>query len=73
VKLLAANTDLVQTIEDEFDEMPGLRLTEAQFRRLWALTPIDCECVTRMLVESRVLTRDADGQFCLPETGLALD
>lgn len=59
--------ELLRTIESEFAEMPGMRLTEPQFRRLWALDPTECQCVTTTLVDQGVLTRDAGGRFCRRE------
>jgi hypothetical protein len=56
--------DLLRTIEGEFAEMPGMRLTEAQFRRLWTLDPTDCEHITTALVKSGVLARGPDGRYC---------
>jgi hypothetical protein len=35
--------NLARIIRSEFDEMPGMRLTRAQFRRLWHLTEVECE------------------------------
>lgn len=34
---------LVRIIRAEFDEMPGMWLTRAQFRRLWSLSEADCD------------------------------
>jgi hypothetical protein len=64
VKPLVLEPDLLRTIEGEFDEMPGMRLTEAQFRRLWALEPTECQYVTMTLVNKGVLTRDIGGRYC---------
>jgi hypothetical protein len=56
--------ELLRAIEGEFAEMPGMRLTEAQFRRLWTLDPTECQCVTTTLVNQGVLVRDAGGRYC---------
>jgi hypothetical protein len=64
MKPLVIKPDLLRTIEGEFDEMPGMRLTEAQFRRLWALEPAECQHVTMALLNSGVLMRDAGGRYC---------
>jgi hypothetical protein len=56
--------DILHIIEDEFDEMPGMRLTGPQFRRLFALAPTDFEEVATALINSGVLAVDARGQFC---------
>jgi hypothetical protein len=64
VESLLINLDLLRTIEGEFSEMPGMRLTEPQFRRLWALDSTECQQVTTALVKSGVLARDAGGRYC---------
>jgi hypothetical protein len=61
---MAVDKEMLRIIEREYEEMPGMRLTEAQFRRLWALAPSDCEEVTAALLQSGVLSRDADGRYC---------
>jgi hypothetical protein len=65
--LVIDTSALLRTIENEFDEMPGMRLTEAQFRRLWALAPAECQHVTSELVNSGILARGADGRYCRRE------
>jgi hypothetical protein len=64
METLLVSPELFRTIEGEFAEMPGMRLTEAQFRRLWALDATDCDYVTTALMDSGVLARDADGRYC---------
>ena len=64
MKQVVVSSDMLRIIEGEFAEMPGMRLTEAQFRRLWALAPTECQHVTAALVTSGVLTRDAGGRYC---------
>jgi hypothetical protein len=56
--------DLAWLIDAEFREMPGMRLTTAQVRRLWNLSADECARVLNYLVKSGVLTRDEDGRFC---------
>ena len=41
----------------DFLEMPGLRLTAAQARRLWMLEPDLCSAVLAQLVATRFLTQ----------------
>jgi hypothetical protein len=67
VEPCSVNQELLRTIEGEFAEMPGMRLTEAQFRRLWALNPTECQRVTTVLVNNGVLARDAGGRYCRHE------
>ncbi|MGC4081052.1 MAG: hypothetical protein QM736_02810 [Vicinamibacterales bacterium] len=43
--------------------MPGLRLTEPQARRLWALEPSLCSAVLTELVENGFLLQTRDGAF----------
>lgn len=55
--------DIVRRVRGEFLEMPGLRLTEAQARRLWALEPSLCSTVLAELVDNGFLLRTRDGAF----------
>ncbi len=54
---------LVGRLKSEFLEMPGLKLTEAQARRLWALDADSCSYVLDNLVKSNFLFRTRDGAF----------
>ena len=55
--------DVVRRIRGEFLEMPGLRLTSQQARRLWRLDEQACEAVLGQLVEARFLAKTRDGAF----------
>jgi hypothetical protein len=55
--------DLVCRVQSEFLEMPGLRLTEAQVRRLSGLDPSYCTAVLTALVDAGFLARTKDGFF----------
>ena len=55
--------ELLQRVRSEFVEMPGLRLTEPQARRLWGLDRASCEMLLDTLVRSRFLSRTRDGSF----------
>jgi hypothetical protein len=55
--------DVVHRIRGEFLEMPGLRLTSDQARRLWRLDETACEAVLGALVDARFLARTRDGAF----------
>jgi hypothetical protein len=55
--------DVVRRIRGEFLEMPGLRLTPEQARRLWRLDETSCEAVLGALVDARFLARTRDGAF----------
>ena len=55
--------DVVRRIRGEFLEMPGLRLTPQQAKRLWRLDEISCEAVLDALVDARFLAKTRDGAF----------
>src|ERR1700745_4009758 len=55
--------EVVRRIRGEFLEMPGLRLTPAQARRLWRLDKIACDAVLGALVDARFLAKTRDGAF----------
>lgn len=61
--LVPRHDDIVRRVQGEFLEMPGLRLTEPQARRLWALEPSLCNAVLAELVENGFLLRTRDGAF----------
>jgi hypothetical protein len=43
--------------------MPGLRLTEAQARRLWGLDAASCMELLKTLVDAKFLFQTRDGSF----------
>lgn len=55
--------DMLRRVRGEFLEMPGLRLTEAQARRLWGLDAAMCSALLAALVDARFLFRTRDGAF----------
>ena len=55
--------EVVRRIRGEFLEMPGLRLTEQQARRMWCLDETACEAVLGALVDARFLAKTRDGAF----------
>jgi len=55
--------DVVRRIRGEFLEMPGLRLTAQQARRLWRLDESACNAVLGALVDAQFLARTRDGAF----------
>jgi hypothetical protein len=57
---------LLQRILREYQAMPGLQLTRAQFCRLCHTEPVECESALRILVAARFLRQDDRGQFCRP-------
>ena len=50
-------------VKGEFLEMPGLRVTEAQARRLWGLDAYSCGALLRELVQANFLFRTHNGAF----------
>jgi DNA-binding IclR family transcriptional regulator len=54
---------MLQRIQGEFMEMPGLRLTANQAQRLWGLEAATCHALLGALVDARFLTRSPDGWF----------
>ena len=60
----ALNTEeVLRRVKGEFLEMPGLRLTEAQARRLWGLDRDSCSALLSALVDANFLFRTRDGAF----------
>jgi hypothetical protein len=55
--------DTLCRVKGEFLEMPGLRLTEAQARRLWGLDMATCAALLDVLIAARFLFRTSDGAF----------
>jgi hypothetical protein len=57
---------LVRIVEAEFEEMPGMRLTREQARRLWNLSIDECDVVLGRLKKCGRLVRDRAGQYHVP-------
>jgi hypothetical protein len=55
--------EILRRVQGEFLEMPGLRLTEAQARRLWGLDAPTCAALLDALIAARFLFRTRDGAF----------
>ncbi len=55
--------DLLQRIQGEFLEMPGLCLTEPQARRLWNLDEACCAALLSELLAGGFLCRNPRGSF----------
>ena len=58
-------TLLLSRIRGEYLEMPGMRLTLAQARRLWGLDTGECESLLSQLVRTRFLRQTTDGAYQL--------
>ncbi len=55
--------DVERRIRTEFRQMPGLRLTKPQFRRLYGLDAVSCDLVLAGLIDRHVLATASDGRF----------
>ena len=55
--------EVLRRVQGEFLEMPGLRLTGAQARRLWGLDAGVCEALLGLLVDANFLFKTRDGAF----------
>jgi hypothetical protein len=55
--------EVVRRVQCEFNEMPGLRLTAPQARRLWGIDAVTCKALLEALVERNFLFRTRDGAF----------
>jgi hypothetical protein len=60
---------LLQRIQSEFAEMPGLRLTREQAMRLWSLPADVCERLFTELERAGFLRRLSDGAYGRPDLG----
>jgi len=60
---------LIQRIEAEFREMPGLKLTAQQAQRLWALDAATCGAVLGVLSQRGFLKRTAGGSYLREHPG----
>jgi len=55
--------EVLRRVQGEFLEMPGLRLTHAQARRLWGLDASSCEALLEALVDAKFLFQTRDGAY----------
>lgn len=55
--------EVLHRIQGEFVEMPGLRVTAAQARRLWGLEHDVCDALLGALVDAKFLARTRDGAY----------
>ena len=62
-RVTATTSVLLQRVQNEYREMPGLILTEDQARRLWALDGKTCHRILAALIERRFLKRTAGGAY----------
>jgi hypothetical protein len=57
--------DVLHMIRAEFEEMPGMRLSIPQIRRLWHLEEREGQEAIDTLVATGVLAHDESGRLCL--------
>ena len=69
----AASRDILNRIRMEYVEMPDLKLTSTQARRLWNLSQDACEQALEALVTSGFLWRTRDGSFLRSGLGRMAD
>jgi hypothetical protein len=62
--------EVLQRIQGEYVEMPGLRLTAAQAQRLWGLERDICDALLGALVDAKFLSQTRDGAFVRLEGAL---
>jgi hypothetical protein len=67
-----ATDEVLRRVQCEFLEMPGLRLTEPQARRLWGLDAASCDALLSALVDAKFLFRTRDGSFMRVEHAVPL-
>ena len=60
--------DALRRVRGEFLEMPGLRLTAMQARRLWGLDAGSCDALLAALVDAKFLFKTREGAFMRVET-----
>jgi hypothetical protein len=59
----ASTVEILSQIQMEYAEMPDLKLTGAQARRLWNLSHESCDAALASLVRSGFLYQARDGSF----------
>jgi hypothetical protein len=55
--------DVLRRVRAEYDEMPGLHLTEKQAARLWGCDEVSCQAVLAELESRGFLIRARSGGF----------
>ena len=56
---------MVQRIREEFEQLPGLRMTVAEASRFWALDEGVCEAVLARLLSAGFLVKDGNQRFAV--------
>jgi hypothetical protein len=60
---MSNNIRLVQRIREEYETVPGLKITHAQACRLWSAPPAECHDALDSLVAERVLWLAPSGSY----------
>ena len=55
---------LTRVIRSDLREMPGMRLTRLQFRRLWSLGEAGSDAIVANLLRCDYLAESPDGRLC---------
>ncbi len=63
--------DWVHLVRAEYLEIPGLRLTKPQVRRLWNLDAHTCEALLDVLVGDGFLRKTPNGAFVRADSGVS--
>lgn len=64
----AARSELLLRIRAEYAQLPGLKLTAPQARRLWGPDRAACDAALDALVKAKFLSRTREGLFVLTPT-----
>ena len=62
-RTIASLQELLERIEGEYREMPGLSVTARQAERLWGLDAATCSFVLMILVQRGRLRRTSTGTY----------
>jgi len=60
---------MLQKIRNEFVDLPGLRLTAQQAKRVWELDESNCRRLLATLVEKKFLRQNEHGSYLQSPTG----
>jgi hypothetical protein len=55
--------DVLNRVEGEYNEMPGMCVTRMQAQRLWGLDSTTCELVLTTLLDRGVVRRTSRGMY----------
>jgi hypothetical protein len=58
-----ATAEVLRRVQGEFLEMPGLRLTQPQARKLWGVDEALCNALLGALIDAKFLFQTRDGAY----------